>query len=81
MRPIHEIADEINTTWSKLGKGVNYAAKPYLDAMRSLSSCSDAYGDDSGASVVRYALGNMTSFRGEAARRLKAELKQHLPTQ
>jgi len=78
MRPIYEIAREINQEWSKLGKGVNYAAKPYLDAMLSLNTTADQYIMDSGTSVVLYGLSNMSSFRGEAARRLKKELKDHL---
>jgi hypothetical protein len=78
VRPIHEIATEIHAVWRKLGKGVNYAAKPYLDAMLSLSDISEAYGADSGRSVVLYGLSNMASFRGADARRLKAELKAHL---
>jgi hypothetical protein len=78
MRPIHEIAAEVIAVWRKLGKGVNYAAVPYLDAMLSLSDISEAYGDDSGRSVVAYGLSNMTGFRGADARRLKAELKAHL---
>jgi len=78
-RPIHEIAREIKRTWSKQGKGVNYAAKPYLDAMGSLESGKDSYGQDSAHSVLAYFLGNANSFRGPDAKRLKDELKQHLP--
>ena len=57
---------------------VNYAAKPYLEAMLSLDSVDDRYGMDSGRSVVSYFLGNASSFRGEDARRIKAELKAML---
>ena len=78
MRPVHEIADEINATWRKMGKGVYFGARPYLDAMKSLASASDSYGQDSGDSIIRYGLSNMTGFRGADARRLKAELKEHL---
>lgn len=78
LRPIHEIARDIHRNWSTQGKGVNYAAKPYLDAMRSLSTTADHYGMDDGDSVVSYFLGNATSYRGEAAKGHKAELKAHL---
>ena len=78
MRPVHEIASEISAIWRKIGKGVNYGAKPYLHAMMSLTSASDSYGCDSGDSIIRYGLSNMTSFRGADARRLKAELKEHI---
>jgi hypothetical protein len=39
---------------------------------------SDSYGYDDGDSIVRYALSNLTSWRGEDARRIKVELKTHL---
>lgn len=74
MRPIHEIAREIAREWRK----VNYAAVPYLRAMAELDGIGDAYGADNGRSVVRYFLANASSFRGEAARRIKAELRSML---
>lgn len=70
-RPIYEIAEEIEKTWPK----VNYAARPYLDAMHSLNSIRDSYFFDSGKSVVLYFLANANSWRGDDARRIKAELK------
>ena len=70
-RPISTIAAEIRKEWKK----VNYAAVPYLDAMGSLNSINDQYYYDSGKSVVLYFLSNASSFRGDAAKRLKAELK------
>lgn len=69
-RPLHQIAQEIQQDW----KPVNYAAKPYLDAMLSLSNISDNYFMDSGFSVVAYFLSNATTWRGETARRIKKEL-------
>lgn len=74
-RPIWMIAGEIFADWSKIGKGVNYAAKPYLDAMGSLDKITDDYYADSAKSVVLYFLSNATSYRGEKAKALKAELK------
>ena len=71
MRALHEIAREIKRDWAK----VNYAAKPYLDAMACLDSVRDKYYFDSGDSVVRYFLANAGSWRGETAKRVKAELK------
>ena len=70
-RPLFEIAREIEGNWSK----VNYAAKPYLEAMRELSSIRDNFIYDSGKSIVLYFLSNATSWRGEKARQIKAELK------
>jgi hypothetical protein len=71
-RPIYEIARDIRKVW---GPKVNYAAKPYLDAMRDLSSIDDKYICDSGESVVLYFLANAATFRGDEAKALKAELK------
>lgn len=71
MRPIYTIAQEIRKTWPK----VNYAAKPYLDAMSSLNTVNDSYGYDSAKSIILYFLGNASSYRGEDAKRIKSELK------
>jgi hypothetical protein len=73
-RPISDIARDIGRAWDK----PNYAAKPYLDAMRSLYSINDKYVYDSGKSIVLYFLANASTFRGEAAKALKAELKAAL---
>jgi hypothetical protein len=70
-RPLSVIAQEIEKTWPK----VNYAARPYLDAMKTLSSIEDNYMHDSGKSIVLYFLSNATTWRGDDARRIKAELK------
>ena len=70
-RPLHKIASEISRDWRK----VNYAAVPYLDAMRSLDSITDSYYNDSARSVVLYFLANAGAWRGETAKRIKAELK------
>ena len=70
-RSIRSIALDIRREWAK----VNYAAKPYLDAMLELNSINDKYYNDSAKSVVLYFLSNAASFRGERAKALKAELK------
>ena len=70
-RSIRAIALDIKKDWVK----VNYAAKPYLDAMLELDSINDKYYEDSAKSVVLYFLSNASSFRGEKAKALKAELK------
>jgi hypothetical protein len=74
-RPLYQIASEIRKDW---GSKVNYAAKPYLDAMASLDSINDRYIMDSGRSVVAYFLSNASSWRGETAKRIKAELNAML---
>jgi len=70
-RALFVIASEIRADWSN----VYFGAKPYLEAMSSLTSVSDNYYYDSGDSVVRYFLANATTWRGETARAVKAELK------
>ena len=70
-RPLYEIANEIRKDW----KNVYFGAKPYLDAMACLNSINDNYGWDSAKSIVLYFLGNASTWRGETAKRIKAELK------
>ena len=70
-RSIRSIALDIRQEWVK----VNFAAKPDLDAMLELNSINDKYYEDSAKSVVLYFLSNASSFRGERAKVLKAELK------
>lgn len=71
MRPIYEIALEISRDWKK----PYFGAVPYLDAMRSLNSVTDNFYQDSAKSVVLYFLSNASTWRGETAKRVKAELK------
>ena len=73
-KSLAQIARLIQQDWKK----VNYAAAPYLDAMRQLQSVDDAYMYDSGRSIVRYFLGNAGTWRGEVARAIKAELNRRL---
>lgn len=71
-RPIHAIARDIRAAW---GPTINYGAKPYLQALETLVSPTDAYGAETGRVVALYFLGNAGNFRGPQARALKAELK------
>lgn len=77
-QPLYRLAAIIEEDWSSRGKGVNYAARPYLDAMHTLSSVSDNYYFDSGESIVAYFLANAGTWRGDTAREVKAELKRRL---
>ena len=72
VRPLYTIASEIRNDW---GAKVNYGAQPYLKAMMHLETVNDDYYLDSGKSVVRYFLANAGTWRGEVAKRVKAELK------
>ena len=70
-RPLYTIAREISQDWKK----PYFGAVPYLQAMSTLDSVDDNYIHDSGKSIVLYFLSNATTWRGETARRVKAELK------
>lgn len=72
VRPLSVIANEISKDW----KGIYFGAVPYLDAMSTLNSIEDNYGMDSGKSIVLYFLSNASSWRGDVAKRVKAELKK-----
>ena len=73
-RSLSSIALEIRSDWEK----PYFGAVPYLEAMDSLDQITDQYYADDAESVVRYFLGNSTTWRGETARRIKAELKEIL---
>ena len=81
-RAIHTIASEIIFDMESIAKGKRkywrnafpYAA-PYADAMLSLTDITDNYGWDSGREIVCRFLSNASTWRGEVAKRIKAELK------
>ena len=72
-RTFAEIAREIKQTW----KNVYFGAEPYLQAMLTIeSSYKDApYMLELAEDIVIYFLANAQTWRGEDARRIKAELK------
>lgn len=72
-RALWEIGVEIERDW---GAKMSPAARPYVNALRSLGSVADMYGADSADMIVRYFLANAGTWRGETARRVKAELKR-----
>ena len=73
-RLICDIAREIRRVWPK----VYFGAVPYLQAMRGLGTIDDSYGYDGGSSIVTHFLANAATWRGEDAKRIKAELKAML---
>lgn len=72
MRPLNEIAQEIE--WECSDKAWYVYAEAYVTPMKSLKLMSDYFYADSADSIVRYALANLTAWRGDNARRIKAEL-------
>lgn len=75
VRSLSVIAREIRSLW---GEKMYFGAKPYVSAMLSLDKVTDSYGLDSGDMIVRYFLSNASTWRGEDARRIKAELNSML---
>jgi hypothetical protein len=74
LRSLETISRDIRADW----KNVNFAAKPYLDAMRSLGSIDDNFGYDDGRSIILYFLSNASTWRGPTAKTIKLELKAML---
>jgi hypothetical protein len=75
VRPLYEIAKEIREDW---GSKIYFGAKPYLGAMLTLNSINDRYMCDNADTMVRYFLANASTWKGEVAKRIKAELKEML---
>lgn len=73
-RKLSDIAREIRSDW----KNVNYAAKPYLEAMMGCDTIDGSYGEDSCASVVAYFLSNASQWKGDKAKAVKKELNDML---
>lgn len=53
-------------------------AVPYIDALSCLSEPNENYGYDNGYGLIAYLVGNLGSYRGETAKRLKKELNDIL---
>lgn len=70
-RSLSTIAMEIRKDWKK----PYFGAVPYLQAMMCLNSVNDSYGFDDGKSIVLYFLANAGTWRGDTAKRVKAELR------
>lgn len=73
-RPISQIAKQIKLTWPK----PYYGAVPYISAMLNLETIKDHYYQDSARTIINYFLANATTWKGDDAKRLKAELKEVL---
>lgn len=73
-RTFAEIAKEIRKVW----KNIYFGAEPYLKALSQVHSSDKnaPYLFETAKDQVVYLLANMTTFRGEDARRIKAELKE-----
>jgi len=70
-RPLSQIAREIRNDW----KDPYFGAHPYINAMATLDQIGDNFYADTAQDVVLRFLVNAGTWRGETARRVKAELK------
>ena len=76
-RSLMKIARDIKgSPWYRSNSSIY--ARDYIEAMSCLNSINDTYGLDTAESVVRYALSNLSTWRGYQARAIKAELKDLL---
>lgn len=73
-RPIYVIALDIEEHW----KRPYFGAVPYLKAMRTLDTMQDLYGWDDSRDILTRFLSNATTWRGDKAREIKAEIKSLL---
>ena len=74
MRSLETIAYEISKCWPK----PYFGEVPYIQAMKQLTTLEDKIMADDGRYVVNYFLANAGGWKGDDARRIKAELKAML---
>lgn len=72
---VANIANVIQKDW---GAKVYFGAKPHLKAMHTLNTVNEMYGCDTGKSIVAYFLSNASTYRGETAKIVKAELNKRI---
>ena len=70
-RALYEVGEDIRRNWAKH----NDAAVPYLEAMGGLVGIDGSCHLDSGKGIVLCCLGEEGTWRGEHARRIRAELR------
>jgi len=75
VRPLHVIAREIIKCWKPK---VHPWAVPYVQALLSLDKLTDRYIAEDARTQVIYLLGNMRTWKGEDAKRIKLELNTML---
>ena len=71
VRSLPEVVADIRRDWKK----PYFAAVPYIQAMSELESVNDKVMLDSGREIVQRFLSNASLWRGETAKRCKAELR------
>jgi hypothetical protein len=80
MRPLNQLAAAILVDWKQSPSSGSYRrfALPYVEAMLTMNNCEDRYGLEWGDMIVARALNALHQWRGETARKVKAELNEHL---
>lgn len=81
---IHAMLLDMHEQCARMKKPVRPSVRfgyawPYITAMPSMSTADEMYGCDTGVSVILSGLSNLSSYRGDTAKRLKDELRMHLP--
>jgi hypothetical protein len=71
-RSLKAIMREVRNDW----KRPYFGAVPYIQALSVLEKPSDMYFSDRAEDLILYFLSNASGWRGETARRIKAELKE-----
>ena len=74
--PPYKLAALAQADWSQRGKGVSYAALPYLQALESVDSWEGKYILEEARTIGLYFLSNAGGWRGPVARAVKAEIKR-----
>lgn len=80
LRPLHAIGREMVPLLRALPDShmAKWAGLAQAVPLLSLETIKDDYGMDSGQYVVACLLGNISGWRGDDAKRIRAELKAHL---
>lgn len=73
MRPLYEIAAEIEADWTVIN---NNGAREALSCMKTMAATTDPFvADPTGHAVVGSFLANAIGWKGDVARRIKKELR------
>jgi hypothetical protein len=79
-RPIGAVMAEIRADYERRGKPIYFAAKPYVLSLAQVGTTDlgARYFDDDIEGMVIRLLGNLSTWRGETATRVKTELRAAL---
>ncbi len=80
LRPLNQIGREMVPLLRALPEShmARWAGLAQAEPLRSLETIHDNYFEDSAQYVVACLLGNISGWRGDDAKRIRAELKAHL---